>query len=261
MLISSTVHNDLYQDITECEIALFLKAYIVNDYDFVDNGVLERQCMLLSNVIMNKVFYGSFDYSMKIRLTYLNLEDFELDERNVKMLKFFNLKTLILSGCSIKGDFFLYLPVYLKTLKLRSTPIIDDVWFRDDKSLCFTMKGFRSHQNLKSLVLNDRFLRVGSLFNNLPVHLELLEFVLCVKDVRLKLVRNFTKICLKSFTVKLIQDYDVKSPIEDSMKRDEIRISSFSQFAGFIEFEKLVELKFEVDGEVMVLDTESYEIK
>ncbi|ELQ75985.1 putative LRR containing protein [Trachipleistophora hominis] len=98
-------------------------------------------------------------------------------------------------------------------------------------------------------------------FNNLPVHLQSLKFVLFVVDILLKPIQNFEKICLKSFTIKFIKDPEVKSLIKKPREVYDIRISMLSQFASFIEFKKLAELKFELNGESMFLDTETYEIK
>ncbi|ELQ74636.1 putative LRR containing protein [Trachipleistophora hominis] len=78
--------------------------------------------MSIVDMMMNKVFCYCFNYRMKIRITYLNLDGFNLDEQNVEMLKTFSsLETLIVSSYSVRGDFFLYLPVYLESLELVPT--------------------------------------------------------------------------------------------------------------------------------------------
>ncbi|ELQ74635.1 putative LRR containing protein [Trachipleistophora hominis] len=130
-----------------------------------------------------------------------------------------------------------------------------------DMNPYFNMKDLRNYGGLKNLALDNRILQADDFFDNLPVHLQSLKFVLYVADILLKPIQNFEKICLKSFTIKFIKDPEVKSLIKDPMEVYDIRISMLSQFACFIEFKKLAELKFELNGESMFLDTEIYEIK
>lgn len=212
------------------------------------------------NAVMNRIFYESFTFGMQSRMKYLKLEGFNLDERSVTALRnFHSLQTLVLSNSSIRQDFFFNLPPRLETLKLGcGIDLETEITWEEPHPFAY-LKGLEEHKHLKNLVLDKYVPDMGDIFSYLPASLESFKLTLGTFNLVRKPDKDLKKIRLKCFAVKLYNGLNIVWFTKDPVEQCAAHV--FTYFADFIEFKALDELILELNGETMILDTETYLIK